>query len=137
MSNQSNSLKGYNCMFGNTEKVRAPWTHQYKREKRKSLGCSHFTYCHSFQINTNMERLERFWSLQHLVSCGTLWHLLPCLHSFQADNTCFDIDTVQAQSGLQRQKRGMQIPQSPFLFQAQGTQTLPKDCTLQRALLST
>lgn len=49
----------------------------------------------------------------------------------------FDIDTVQAQSGLQRQKRGMQIPQSPFLLQAQGTQTLPKDCTLQRALLST
>lgn len=39
----------------------------------------------------------------------------PCLHPSWDDTTCFDTDTVQAQSGLQR-KTGSKIPQFPFLL---------------------
>lgn len=69
-----------------------------------------------------------------------LWCFLspgpPHLQPSRTDTTCFDIDTVQAQSSLQR-KMGMKIPQSPFLLWAQGMHTLPKDLTIQWVLFCT
>lgn len=46
--------------------------------------------------------------------------------------THFSLDLV-----FKARKMGMKIPQSPFLLQAQGLCTLPKDCTLRWVLFCT
>lgn len=37
------------------------------------------------------------------------------LNHFKTDNSCFEIDMVQAETSLQR-KTGIKNPQSPFMF---------------------
>lgn len=87
----------------------------YKRGEGKSLGL--LTTFILFIIVFHFALIQ---TVKGFGACSILSPLVlyvtwsPCLLPFPADNTCFDIDTLQSRSGLQSKKNGHENPSIPL-----------------------